>query len=123
MDWRGNDVPQYTLWELCSYAEITPPIMKKYQNMLKLGKGHRCGCRTLYTQAQLDAYRTVKALRRAEIHYEGIRITLGSLQRNNKLPPGMYDIIKDQAESVMISMTRVKEKLQVWGSEEEKQDL
>jgi len=63
---------EFTLSELCAQTGITPPIMKKYQMLLKLGSGTKKGERTYYSQDQVRIYKRVKELRLAGIEYDEI---------------------------------------------------
>jgi len=75
-----QDHPEYNLTELCQYAGITLPLMKKIQMKLNLGSGEKVGGRTYYTRAQARTYDVIKALRIAGFEFEEI-IRLDELEK------------------------------------------
>lgn len=58
--------------ELCQYAGITAPIMKKIQMLLHLGAGEKIGERTYYSSIQAKIYQRVRLLRKIGFEYEEI---------------------------------------------------
>src|SRR3990167_5717780 len=62
-----------TLSEVCESAKITPPVFKKYQMLLNLGKGTFVGKCKRYSRQQVTVVEWIASARRFGISYAVIR--------------------------------------------------